>query len=146
MICEHLILIRNRLGLSQREFAEKLNISKSTYSRWETGEKIIPLKHLINLCNYTNTSCDYIFGLSENKKNLKKKIDLNIQSIGERLKQIRIKNKLSQKEFAKAINTVQSVISAYENGYVLIQTSFLYDICVKFHVSADYILGLKEKY
>ena len=144
MICEHLILIRNRLGLSQREFAEKLNVSKSTYARWETGEKIIPLKHLIDLCNYTKTSCDYILGLSNNRKVLKNKINLNIQSTCEKLKQIRIKNKLSQKEFAKAINTVQSVISAYENGYVLIQTSFLYDICVKFHVSADYIFNEKN--
>ena len=143
MKCEHLIFIRNRLGLSQRELAEKLKVSKSTYARWETGEKIIPLKHLVNLCNFANTSCDFALGLTEEKVHLKNKIYLDKKNIGIKLKQIRLKNKMTQNELAKAINTTQSVISAYENGLVMIQTSFLYDICIKFHVSTNYIL---EKY
>ena len=44
-----------------------------------------------------------------------------------------IKNiNLSQKEFAKSINTTESVISAYEKGHTLIQTSFLYDRCNRY--------------
>ena len=54
---------------------------------------------------------------------------------------MRIKNNLTQMDIAKAINTTQSVISAYENGLVTIQTSFLYDICVKCKVSAEWILN-----
>ena len=34
MNCEHLIFMRDNLDLSQREMAEKLNVSKSTYARW----------------------------------------------------------------------------------------------------------------
>jgi len=49
MIVERLKAIRHRLGYSQKDMIQKLKISKSTYSRWETGEKIIPLKHLIHL-------------------------------------------------------------------------------------------------
>ena len=65
MYFEHLIFMRDNLDLNQREMAEKLNVSKSTYARWETGEKIIPLKHLINLCNITNNTLDYAIGLTE---------------------------------------------------------------------------------
>lgn len=137
---EHLTFIRNRLGMSQRSLASHLNVSKSTYARWETGEKIIPLIHLIDLCNFANISCDYALGLTDTKHSLNQNIYLNNQKIGQRLKQIRKKNNLTQKEFAKAINTTQSVISAYENGQTTIQTSFLYDICIKYHTSADWII------
>lgn len=137
---EHLMFMRDNLDLNQREMAEKLNVSKSTYARWETGEKIIPLKHLINLCNITNNTLDYAIGLTDKKEYLKEKIKINILLIGNNIKNLRLKSNLSQEEFAKSINTTQSVISAYENGHTLIQTSFLYDICNRYKISSDKIL------
>ena len=137
---EHLIFIRENSDLSQRELANKLKVSKSTYARWETAEKIIPLIHLINLCNLSNTSLDYILGLSDRKDKLNKPIKLNKIKIGNNLKKIRTSNKLTQKQFADSINTTQSVISSYESGNTLIQTSFLYDICLKYDVSANDII------
>ena len=67
-------------------------------------------------------------------------IKANKYKPNEILKFIRQNTNLTQKEFAKAINTTQSVISTYENGQTSIQTSFLYDICIKYHISADWIL------
>lgn len=113
---EHLIFMRDNLDLNQRDMAEKLNVSKSTYARWETGEKIIPLKHLINLCNITRTDLDYAIGLSDQKIKLQKDIIIDKVIIGNNLKKLRDENSLSQKSFAESINTVQSVISAYESG------------------------------
>lgn len=137
---EHLIFIRENLDLSQRELANKLKVSKSTYARWETAEKIISLIHLINLCNLSNTSLDYILGLSDRKDKVNKPIKLNKIKIGNNLKKIRTSNNLTQKQFADSINTTQSVISSYESGNTLIQTSFLYDICLKYNVSANDII------
>lgn len=137
---EHLIFIRENLDLSQRELANKLKVSKSTYARWETAEKIIPLIHLINLCNLSNTSLDYILGLSDRKDKVNKPIKLNKIKIGNNLKKIRTSNNLTQKQFADSINTTQSVISSYESGNTLIQTSFLYDICLKYNVLANDII------
>jgi transcriptional regulator with XRE-family HTH domain len=132
--------MRDNLDLSQREIAEKLNVSKSTYARWETGEKIIPLEHLIDFCNLTKTNVDYAIGLSDKKVKLSNNIVINKTTIGNKLKELRLKNNLSQKAFAESINTVQSVISAYETGKTLIQTSFLYDICVKYNISSSLFL------
>ena len=140
MNCEHLIFMRENLDLSQRQMADKLKVSKSTYARWETGERIIPLIHLINLCNLTNTSLDYAIGLSDKKAKISTKMILNKISIGDNLKKIRIDNNLTQIEFANSINTTQSVISAYEAGKTLIQTSFLYDICLKYKISTKEII------
>lgn len=140
MNCERLIFIRNNLDLSQREMAEKLNVAKSTYARWETGEKIIPLNHLIDFCNITKTGLDYAIGLSEKKTKLSDTIIINKSIIGNKLRELRLKNNLSEKTFAESINTVQSVISSYETGKILIQTSFLYDICLKYKVPASKLL------
>ena len=141
MNCEHLIFMRDNLDLNQREMAEKLNVSKSTYARWETGEKIIPLKHLINFCNLTNNTLDYATGLTDKKEKSNTKIVIDKIKIGNNIEKIRTDNNLSQSEFAKSINTTQSVISSYEKGHTLIQTSFLYDICVKYKISSTSIIN-----
>ena len=95
MNCEHLIFMRDNLDLNQREMAEKLNVSKSTYARWETGEKIIPLKHLINFCNLTNNTLDYAIGLTDKKEKSNTKIVIDKIKIGDNIKKIRTDNNLS---------------------------------------------------
>lgn len=51
---QKLIEIREDLGLKQKDIANILNITQQSYSLWENGTKIIPLKHLNSLCNYYN--------------------------------------------------------------------------------------------
>lgn len=132
--------MRDTLDLSQREMAKLLNVSKSNYARWETGEKIIPLKHLINMCNITMISLDYALGLTNEKKHLQRKIRISKSSIGSNLKRIRKEHNLTQKQLAKILNTTQSVISDYENGHTLIQTAFLFDTCNKYKIEINLII------
>ena len=61
--------------------------------------------------------------------------------MGERLKEFRKNNKLTQSKLAVILNTTQSVIADYERGRYLIATPFLYTICKKYNISADYLLG-----
>ena len=124
MINERIIVIREMLNLSQRELAEELHISKSTYARWETGEKIIPLTHLVDLCNYANRSIDYALGLIDDRLATNDIITIDKTSIGIKLKNLRIENHESQDDIAKDLNVTQSVVSEYENGIILIQTAF----------------------
>lgn len=137
---ERIIFIRESLDMSQRELADKLNVSKSTYARWETGERIIPLEHLVDLCNLAKISLDYAFSISNNRKELNNKIIINKKIIGNNLKKLRLSKNYSQEQMAELLNTSQSVVSAFENGITLIQTAFLYDICNKFNISADDII------
>lgn len=133
--------IRESYDLTQRKMAKILNISKSSYNYFETGEHIIPLKHLNNFCNIFNVSMDYVCGLSNNNSTTIKVSNLKPKEIGKKLKQIRIKNKITQMELAKILNTTQSNISSYENGNTLIITVFLYSFAKNFNVSMDYIVG-----
>ena len=57
--------LRENKDLSQKEIAALLNISQSTYSRYESGFLDIPSEILISLSKLYGVSTDYILGLSD---------------------------------------------------------------------------------
>lgn len=135
--------LREYADLSQKDIANKLGVTQQTYSLWEKGTKIIPLKHLNNLCNYYKTSMDYVLGLSNERTNsdIKEIKELNKKLIGSRIKEIRERNKLTLRDLASELNTTSSTISAYETGKTLVLTAFAYQICTKYDVSLDWLCG-----
>ena len=138
---QRLVEIREDLNLRQKDIADILGITQQSYSLWENGSKIIPLKHLNNLCNYYNLSMDYVIGLSSIKyyNITNKEIDKIL--IGERLRKIRKDNNITQEELANILNTTHSTISAYESGKTTILTAFAYEICKRYNISMDYLCG-----
>ncbi len=133
--------IREKNDLSQRKTAIKLKISKSYYNYFESGERIIPLTRLNDFCNLFHVDFDYALGLSDNNIITKEIKSLDKKLIGTRIKEIRKKNKLTQRGLAKLLNTSQSTVSSYENGNTIILTAFLYEMCIKLNVSMNYIVG-----
>ena len=133
--------IRTYEDIKQTELVKSIGISNAAYSEFEREKTIMPLKHLINICNYFNVSLDYIFNFSDEKSydNIKKDIDYKI--VGNRLRELRKEKKLTQNDLKNILNTTQSVLSDYERGRILINTVYLYAICSKYKISADYLLG-----
>ena len=135
--------LREYADLSQKDLADNLGVTQQTYSLWEKGTKIIPLKHLNSLCNYYNTSMDYVLGLTNEKANsdIIKIKELNKKEIGTKIKKIREDNNLTLRDLASKLNTTSSTISAYETGKTLILTAFAYQICSEYNVSLDWLCG-----
>ena len=138
---EKLFQLRNRYGKTNIDMANILKISDSLYSRYEKEEQTIPIKHLNTLCNYFHVSLDYIFNLNNVKlyKDEHQEINYKLQQL--RLKELRKKHNLTQEKLAKIINVASSTISDYEIFEKPIATPFLYDICKKYNISADYLSG-----
>ena len=138
--------LREYKDLSHIKLADYLGITQQTYSLWEKGTKIIPLKHLNNLSNFYEISMDYIVGLTDEKNNsgIIKLTELNKNEIGSRIKKIREDNNLTLRDLAKELNTTSSTISAYETGKTLILTAFAYQICIKYNVSLDWLCGKRK--
>ena len=67
-----------------------------------------------------------------------------MQYFGERLKNLRIENQMTQKEVAERIGLVSGSISAYEQGKKFPSVEVLIQLCNLFHVSSDYLLGLSD--
>lgn len=140
---ERLFGLREYNDLFQKDIAAKIGISQQTYSTWEKGTKIIPLKHLNSLCNYYNVSMDYVLGLSNTKitSDIVRVDTLNKKLIGQRIKLIREKHKLTLRDLADELNTTSSTVSAYETGKTLILTAFVYQICKEYKISIDWLCG-----
>ncbi len=130
--------IRIRRNETLEEFAKHFEVKKSTCSKWENGEQIIPLKHLITLCNLSHTELDYVLGLTNKKRKVTEERKLDPASIGKRLTFFRKKYHLTQEQLANILNTTQSTISYYEKGKTTLLTVFLYDICARYKVSSDW--------
>lgn len=60
--------LRIQSNLSQRQLAEILQMHKTTYTRYETGEREIPLAVAILLAQYYNVSLDDLAGLTADGK------------------------------------------------------------------------------
>ena len=59
--------LREDADLTQHQIAQLLNISQTTYSRYESGKLDIPSLSLIKLASFYKTSVDYLLGLTNNK-------------------------------------------------------------------------------
>jgi len=54
--------LREDHDYSQSDIASVLGISQQHYSKYETGEYELPLRHFITLAGYYNVSADYLIG------------------------------------------------------------------------------------
>ena len=141
MYSERLKYLREEKELTQKDLADILKIERGPYSLYESEYTIIPLKHLITLCNFFNVSLDYIFNFKTTKQYKNINYEVDNKKSGQRLKEFRKSNKLTQKNLADILNVARSIIGEYENGFFLISTHSLYTICNKYNISADYLLG-----
>lgn len=76
--------LRQNMHLTLRELAEKINIDKSTLSRYERDEQEIKSSDLTIFCSFFNVSSDYLLGLSNDRNSE------NITSAKDQLKGVKL--------------------------------------------------------
>ena len=59
--------LREDNDLTQRQIAEVLLCDQSLYSKYERGERELPLNLAVKLAQYYGVSLDYLMGLSDEK-------------------------------------------------------------------------------
>ena len=65
--------------------------------------------------------------------------------LGQRLKEIRLKNGERQEDLAALLGVYKSRVSSIEHGVNTTTAEKLYLICEHYSVSADYLLGLTDE-
>ena len=138
MNSDNLRELREDLRMSQEDMGNLLNIKQSTYSDYENNRSIIPLERLNIISNKFNASLDYLVGLSRSNSDSFDHIEIDFIKIGNRLKEIRTENNLTQEAIAKMLNTFHSRISDYENGK-RITIPVLIEYSRVFNKSIDYL-------
>lgn len=133
--------IREDNDINQEQMAKILNVKRSTYSLWELGINIIPLKNLCDFADYFDFSIDYILGLTNDRKNINLIKGLDLVGLGNNIKYLRTKKELSQENIADMIGVSQACITRYEKGLICISTSNLYKLSKEFKVSLSELCG-----
>ena len=59
--------LREDAEQSQEQIAKYLNMHRSVYRRYESGEREIPVWALVKLADYYQTSLDYLAGRTNDK-------------------------------------------------------------------------------
>ncbi len=130
---------------SQEKIANTLGIARVTYNHYETQYQIIPITHLINFSSHYKVSLDYILGFTQKKNYNSDNQKVSIAISSKRLKEFRKEQHLTQEKLGNLLNTTKTVICGYEHERCFIATPFLYTICQKYKISADYLLGKTDE-
>lgn len=59
--------MREDADLSRRELAEKIGLPQTSYTRYETGQREMPLSVAIKLADFYKVSLDYLAGRSDKR-------------------------------------------------------------------------------
>lgn len=61
MFKDNLAMLRRANNLSQEEVAEKVNVSRQAYAKWERGESVPDIEKCADLANLYNTTLDDLY-------------------------------------------------------------------------------------
>ena len=70
IIAEKIAHKRKELGITQKELAEKLNVSDKTLSRWETGKQIPDALTVLEIAKALNMTINEIYGMEQKEENV----------------------------------------------------------------------------
>ena len=60
--------LREDLELTQKEISEYLFCDQSLYSKYERGERALPLDYAVKLARFYGTSIDYLVGITNQRE------------------------------------------------------------------------------
>lgn len=106
---------RERLGLMQKEMAQKLDIPPNTYNGYETGKRSPNLEVAKHISDTLDISVDYLLGRTDerNLQTEKPKLDESITTIN--AKKINIDEDLPDEAIDKINEYIKMVEMMYKN-------------------------------
>lgn len=128
---------RESQGFSQIEFAQKLGVSNTVLSRYESGDREPNFEMLIKIAKTLNVSIDHLICGEPFEQ---------YSTFENNLKSLRKSKDLTQKQLAEKINVTHVSISGYESGNRTPDLDTLKVIADYFDVSIDYLLGRHSKF
>ena len=107
MLSDNMKKMRKQKGLSQEEFAEKLNVVRQTVSKWENGLSVPDAEILIRIADELDTDVSVLLDTT-----IKNCDDSKMKVIAERLESINIKLEKQKETQRKVLRIIFIVIFA----------------------------------
>lgn len=126
---------RELKGFSQKDVAENIGISKSTYSLYESGNRAPNIQIIKKMIDFLDVSADSLFGVSS--------IDTtpSIQTLYDRIKLLRIRHGYSQEQLALMVGYADKTsIAKIESGKVDLPLSKIIAFSKFLNTTTSYLL------
>lgn len=134
ILADKIIEERKKLGLSQEELAEKLNVSRQAVSKWEGAQSIPDLQRIVAMSGIFSVSTDYL---------LKDEIEPESSSVCESV-QDRTVRRVSMEEANEYLESMKRYSKAVSLGVALCIFSSVF-LLFFVGLSEGYTLGITEK-
>lgn len=131
--------IREDSDLTQQQTADFLGMSRTGYSKYETGENDIPTAVWIMLSKLYGTSVDYLMGRTDERKPYPE------ATSGKGFEIIRCERKaagLNQTRTATLLNMSQTGYSKYETGENDVSSEIWSALADLYETSVDFLMGI----
>ena len=146
---EKLKVLRKKLGLTQKEIADIVQVNRVTYTNWEKGNREPSYEDLCVLAFIFDVSIDFLLSdyleISKESylkfKKEKEEEKKNLFSV--RLKELRKEKGYTQEQMANILEIGQSAYAKWENGKCKPNYEKLEKIADFFGVSLDWLFGRK---
>ena len=154
MVYENIRNLREDRDLKQETVAKHLNISQTTYSRYESGSTAITAEVLVELSHYYDVPVDYLLYVPSEPDqlnlNFAKPRSRTVEAeftpdCFKRIRELRKLHHMSQSDVARSLGIEQSTYSKYERGAIPISVKALSSLADLYKVSIDYIVGRTNK-
>jgi len=152
--------LRKENGLSQEEIANRLSVSQQSYARWESGNHAPTLDTLEKVSSYFKVTIAYLVGetnvrqFTDDKQEVYKVPQEEARALeldntanttfGERLRQVRELEGLTQVEVAEGLGISQPAYQAWETERKNATKETIKRLSDFFGVSYSYLLGISD--
>lgn len=120
---------RNEVKMSQQQLADALHVSKSTISRYESGDiDKIPSNHILTLAKVLKTTSAYLLGSNDDAIHEKPEEKYGF-IIGEVIRRERNRKNLSLEDVGERMGLTRQAIHGWETGKRNINLSDFMSLC-----------------
>ena len=140
-IGEKIVNLRKENNLTQDELANKLNVSRQSISKWESGLSLPEISNLLLISEIFNCTIDSLLLEETTPLEVPKE---SFETFGERLIYLRKKHHMSQELLADALEVSRQSIFKYEKNLIYPDLDKIIKISNLYNCSIDYLLKEKE--
>ena len=124
-------------NITQLVLAKAIGVSRQSVGQWENGKTIPDILDLKKISIFFGVSADYLTGVD----NMEITGLLDSKAIGQRIKELRKKNALTQSDFGEILGKSLRTVQKYEKGEIALPISVANDIAQLFGVLPSYIFN-----
>jgi transcriptional regulator with XRE-family HTH domain len=120
-LSEKILKLRKANNLSQEQLAEKLDVSRQSISKWESGQSIPDVEKLITLSNIFNVTIDYLLKPSEIDE-----LSIKTEMLEKKQKELLDKNEKIKNITFRVLSCISVYLIAIAIVFVLHSMFFMY--------------------